>query len=395
MKTIYFDCPTGASGNMILAGLIDAGASWKNIERSLKRLPVKGWKVEMTKVTRQGLGGLHLEVKQGPQPCRHLKDIEGIIKKAGLSAFVTDNSIAIFTRLAEAESKVHRMSIDKIHFHEVGAVDAIIDIVGSCLALEDLGVKKIYCSALNVGHGQVKCQHGILPVPAPATVLLLKKAAVFQNELPGELVTPTGAAIITHFAECFGPMPKMVLKSVGNGAGTRELAQPNLLRVLTGELLPERKSPHNVVLFETNIDDLNPQIYQHLMEELFRQGALDVYFTPIQMKKNRPAVMLSVLTSHENEALMLDTIFAETTTLGIRRREMERYTLPRQEIKVKTVYGLIRGKKATLYDGSHKFIPEYEECKKIAHLLAKKSPLAMRLALQAIHAGMEIGQEEG
>ena len=366
MNTIYLDCPTGASGNMILAGLIDAGASWKNIERSLKRLPVKGWKVKLTKVTRQGLSGLHLEVVQGPQPCRHLKDIEGIIKKAGLSGFVTANSIAIFTNLAEAEAKVHRTSMDKIHFHEVGAVDAIIDIVGTCLALEDLGVRKIYCSALNLGHGQVKCQHGTLPVPAPATAQLLKKAAVYQNELSGELVTPTGAAIITHFAESFGPMPKMVLKSVGNGAGTRDLAQPNLLRVLTGEFLPDRKCPHNIVLLETNIDDLSPQIYQHLMEDLFKQGALDVYFTPIQMKKNRPAVMLSVLTYPENEAGMLDTIFAETTTLGIRRREMERYTLSRQEIKIKTVYGLITGKRATLYDGSHKFIPEYEECKKIA-----------------------------
>ncbi|MBI5805644.1 nickel pincer cofactor biosynthesis protein LarC [candidate division TA06 bacterium] len=366
MNTIYFDCPTGASGNMILAGLIDAGAGWKKIENSLKRLPVKGWKVELTKVTRQGLSGLHLEVIQGPQPCRHIKDIEGIIKKAGLSGFVTENSIAIFTKLAEAEAKVHRTSIDKIHFHEVGAVDAIIDIVGSCLALEDLGANKIYCSALNVGHGQVKCQHGILPVPAPATAQLLKTAAVYQNELAGELVTPTGAAIITHFAESFGPMPPMTLKSVGSGAGTRELAQPNLLRVMAGDSLPGRRCPHNIVLLETNIDDLNPQIYQHLMEDLFSQGALDVYYTPIQMKKNRPAVMLSVLTNPEYEAQMLDTIFAETTTLGIRRREMERYTLPRQVIKVKTAHGVVSGKKATMYDGSHKFIPEYEECKQIA-----------------------------
>jgi uncharacterized protein (TIGR00299 family) protein len=380
MKVLYFDCPTGASGNMILAGLIDAGASWKNIEKSLKRLPVKGWKVELTKVTRQGLSGLHLEVIQGPQPCRHLKDIEGIIKKAGLSGFVTNNSIAIFTKLASAEARVHRTSIYKIHFHEVGAVDAIIDIVGSCLALEDLGIKRINCSALNVGHGQIKCQHGILPVPAPATAQLLKKAAVYQNELSGELVTPTGSAIITHFAESFGPMPPLILNSFGNGAGTRELAQPNLLRVLAGESLPGRKCPHPIVLLETNIDDLSPQIYQHLMEDLFKQGALDVYLTSIQMKKNRPAVMLSVLTSPENEAAMLDSIFAETTTLGIRRREMERYTLPRQEIKVKTAYGLISGKKATLYDGSYKFIPEYEECKKIAQKSGQPLMKIMELA---------------
>jgi len=380
MNTLYFDCPTGASGNMILAGLIDAGAGWKNIERSLKRLPVKGWKVELTKVTRQGLGGMHLEVRQGPQPCRHLKDIEGIIKKAGLSGFVTESSIAIFTKLAEAESKVHRTSIDKIHFHEVGAVDAIIDIVGSCLALEELGVRKIYCSALNVGHGQVKCQHGTLPAPAPATAQLLKKAVVYQNELSGELVTPTGAALITHFAESFGPMPKMVLKSVGNGAGTRELAQPNLLRVLTGRLLPDGQCHHHIVLLETNIDDMNPQIYQHLMEDIFKRGALDVYLTPIQMKKNRPAVMLSVLTQPENEAGILDTIFAETTTLGIRRQELERYALPRQEIKVKTAYGLVPGKKATLYDGSHKFIPEYEECKKIAQKSGQPLMKIMELA---------------
>ena len=366
MKAIYFDCPTGASGNMILAGLIDAGADWKNVHRSLKRLPVKGWKAELTKVTRCGLGGLHLEVKQGPQPCRHLKDIVDLINQARLSKTATENSIAIFIKLAQAEARVHRTSVDKIHFHEVGAVDAIIDIVGACLALEDLGIKKIYCSPLNLGHGQVKCQHGTLPVPAPATAQLLKKAAVYQNELSGELVTPTGAAIITHFSDSFGPMPKMILGSVGNGAGTRELAQPNLLRVLTGELMPAGIRTDNIVVLETNIDDLSPQIYQHLLEKLFEQGALDAYLTPIQMKKNRPAVMLSVMTRPEKEGLMLNTIFAETTTLGIRRREMERYTLPRQEIKVKTVHGVIPGKKATLYDGSHKFIPEYEECKQIA-----------------------------
>ncbi|MBI4726085.1 nickel pincer cofactor biosynthesis protein LarC [candidate division TA06 bacterium] len=366
MKVIYLDCPTGASGNMILAGLIDAGASWKDIERSLRRLPVKGWKVELAKVKRCGLGGLQLEVKPGPQPCRHLKEIETIIKKAGLSGFVTDNSITIFTRLAEAESKVHRISKQKIHFHEVGAIDAIIDIVGSCLALEELGAKEVYCSPLNLGHGQVKCQHGTLPVPAPATAQLLKNAVIYQNDLSGELVTPTGAAIITHFAEGFGPMPKMILKSVGNGAGTRELAQPNLLRVLAGELMPDNRSPSDIVMLETNIDDLSPQIYQHLLEILFKQGALDVYFTPIQMKKNRPAVMFSVLTGPENEAAMLDTIFSETTTLGIRRRELERYTLPRRETKVKTAYGPIPGKRVTLYDGSHKFIPEYEECRTIA-----------------------------
>jgi uncharacterized protein (TIGR00299 family) protein len=366
MNTIYFDCPTGASGNMILAGLIDAGADWKNVQRELKRLPVKGWKAELFKVTRQGLGGLHLEVKQGPQPCRHLKDIVDLINKARLSKFVTEHSIAIFIKLAQAEARVHRTTVGNIHFHEVGAVDAIIDIVGSCLALEDLEVKKIFCSHLNLGHGQVKCQHGTLPVPAPATAQLLKKAAVYQNELSGELVTPTGAAILTHFAESFGPMPRMTLGAVGSGAGTRELSQPNLLRVLTGELMPDSIRTDNIVMLETNIDDLNPQIYQHLLEKLFEQGALDAYLTPIQMKKNRPAVMLSVMTIPEKEVLMLNAIFAETTTLGIRRREMERYALPRREITVRTKYGPVRGKKARMYGDAFKFIPEYEDCRKLA-----------------------------
>ena len=366
MKVLYFDCPTGASGNMILAGLIDAGADWKNVQRSLKRLPVKGWKAELTKVARCGLGGLHLEVKQGPQPCRHLKDIVQLINKAGFSKFVTEHSIAIFIKLAEAEAKVHRTSVDKIHFHEVGAVDAMIDIVGTCLALEELEIKKVYCSPLNLGRGQVKCQHGTLPVPAPATAQLLKKAEVYQNELFGELVTPTGAAIVTHFAESFGPMPRMTLGSVGNGAGTRELAQPNLLRALTGELTPGGMSTGNIVMLETNIDDLSPQIYQHLLERLFELGALDAYLTPIQMKKNRPAVILSVMTSPGKEGLMLKAIFSETTTLGIRRREMERYALPREEITVSTKYGPVRGKKARMYDDEFKFIPEYEDCRKLA-----------------------------
>ncbi|MCU0608132.1 MAG: nickel pincer cofactor biosynthesis protein LarC, partial [Candidatus Edwardsbacteria bacterium] len=319
MRTVFFDCPTGAAGNMLLAALIDAGADARRIERQLGKLPLKGWSLGLRTIRKQGVAALHLEVKQGPQPERHLPDIFGIIDRAKLSDKVTGSAYLIFGALAKAEAQVHHAPIGHVHFHEVGAVDAIVDIVGTCLALEDLNVEEVRCSPLNVGHGTVRCAHGLLPVPAPATALLLRKATIYQNEIAGELVTPTGAAILTTLARGFGPMPEMTVTSVGHGAGSRELGVPNMVRAFIGGTSSPAPATKQLVLLETNIDDLNPQVYQHLMELLFKAGTLDAWMTPVYMKKNRPGIVLSVLVPSAIEQRVADLIFTETTSLGIRR----------------------------------------------------------------------------
>jgi hypothetical protein len=347
---------------MILAALIDAGADRKKILRELKRIPVSGWDIRLKQAAKQGVGGLHLEVKYREQPERNLSQIIALIKKAKFKPTVEKRIIEAFTILARAEARVHRTSVDKIHFHEVGAIDSIIDIAGTMLALDDLGIEKIYCSPLNIGKGTVKCRHGLLPVPAPATALLLKGAKVYQNELTGELVTPTGALLMTTLADTFGPMPPMSLTAIGHGAGTMDLAAPNILRAMVGESWANGKDLEQMVLLETNIDDMNPQICGYVMDLLFRAGAADVYFTPIQMKKNRPAVMLSALVDPSHEKKAVDIILRETTTLGIRRSTVERYILLRKAIKVRTEYGIIEGKVAELPEGEKKFQPEYDSC---------------------------------
>ena len=234
MRTIFFDCPTGASGNMILAALIDAGADRKKILRELKRIPVSGWDIRLKQVAKQGVGGLHLEVEYRKQPERNLSQITALIKKAKFKPMIEKRIIEAFTILARAEAGVHRTTVERIHFHEVGAIDSIIDIAGTMLALDDLGIEKTYCSPLNIGKGTIKCRHGILPVPAPATALLLKDVKIYQNELTGELVTPTGALLMTYLADSFGPMPAMSLEKTGHGAGTMDLPVPNILRAMVG-----------------------------------------------------------------------------------------------------------------------------------------------------------------
>lgn len=382
MRTIFFDCPTGASGNMILASLIDAGADRGKLIRDLKKIPVSGWDIKLKTLAKRGVAGLHLEVEFKHQPERNLAEIIRLIKRAKFKATLEGRIIEAFTILAKAEAKVHRTSVDKIHFHEVGAIDSIIDIAGTMLALDALGIEKIHCSPLNIGKGTVKCRHGVLPVPAPATAMLLKKAQVYQNELSGELTTPTGALLMTYLADSFGPMPPMSLTAVGHGAGTMELPVPNILRAMMGESYDDRKALEQMVLLETNIDDMNPQIYGHVMDLLFRAGAADVYFTPIQMKKNRPAVMLSALADPFHEKKIADIIMRETTTLGIRRKIVERYVLPRMATKVRTEYGIIEGKVAELPGGEKKFQPEYSSCL----AAAEKHKVALRKIFAAAMA---------
>jgi uncharacterized protein (TIGR00299 family) protein len=385
VRTVFFDCPTGASGNMILASLIDAGADRGKLIRDLKKIPVSGWDIKFKTAAKQGVAGLHLDVKFREQPERNLAEIIRLIKRAKYKTSVEKRIIEAFTILARAEARVHRTSVEKIHFHEVGAIDSIIDIAGTMLALDQLGVEKIFCSPLNIGKGTIKCRHGVLPVPAPATAMLLKKAQVYQNKLSGELTTPTGALLMTYLADSFGPMPPMSLTAVGHGAGTMELPVPNILRAMMGESYDDRKALEQMVLLETNIDDMNPQIYGHVMDLLFRAGAADVYFTPIQMKKNRPAVMLSALADPFHEKKIADIIMRETTTLGIRRKIVERYVLPRMATKVRTEYGIIEGKVAELPGGEKKFQPEYSSCL----AAAEKHKMALRKIFAAAMAAFK------
>ncbi|MDI6738945.1 MAG: nickel pincer cofactor biosynthesis protein LarC, partial [Candidatus Edwardsbacteria bacterium] len=373
-RAVFFDCPTGAAGNMLLASLIDAGADRAMVETSLRKLPVKGWKLKLEKVRKLGVTGLHLVIEQGPQPERHLSEIIRIIKSAKLSRNVTGNALRIFSTLAKAEAKVHCTPVEKIHFHEVGAIDAIIDIVGVCLALEDLKVDEVHCSPLNVGHGRVKCAHGWMPVPAPATSLLLRNAKIYQNELSGELVTPTGAAILTALARSFRNMPEMTIHKVGHGAGTRDLEQPNMVRAFVGEIEERKEAEHGLVLLETNIDDMNPQIYEHVMERLFAAGAAEVWLAPVYMKKSRPGIVLSALVPITFEGQSVNIIMAETTSLGVRRRLVERFVMPRKAALVRTKYGAIKGKIAELPDGTKRFMPEYES----GRTAAQKHDLPLR-----------------
>lgn len=379
MRAVFFDCPTGASGNMILASLLDAGADRRRVAGQLQKIPVKGWKMRLEQVTRQGVGGLHLVVDCQGQPERNLSDIIRLVKRAKYKTSVEERIIEAFTTLARAEARVHRTTVTRVHFHEVGAIDSIIDIAGTMLALDDLGVEKVFCSPLNVGKGTVKCRHGVLPVPAPATALLLKKASIYQNHLSGELVTPTGALLMVCLAESFGPLPAMTLASVGHGAGTRDLPEPNILRAMVGEQAALGNSRGRMVLLETNIDDMNPQIMGYLMDLLLKAGAADVYFAPVQMKKGRPGTVLSVMVAEAFEPAAVNIIMRETTTLGVRRQAVERYVLPREKVKVSTRYGLIAGKLAELPQGGAKFQPEYDSCR----AASQKHQVPLRMVMDA------------
>jgi uncharacterized protein (TIGR00299 family) protein len=288
---------------------------------------------------------------------------------------VKQKSLAIFRRLAEAEAKVHQIPIDQVHFHEVGAMDAIIDVVGTVSGLSCLGIEKVYCSPLHVGTGTVTCAHGTLPVPAPATAELIKGTPVFSSGVEGELLTPTGAAILTTLSSGFGPMPAMTVERIGYGAGTSEPAIPNLLRVIIGEVREEVSGfeTERAAVIETNIDDMNPQMYDYLIEKMLNMGALDVFLSPVQMKKNRPGTLLSVICAPEMTERFSDFILRETTTIGLRWRLDNRIKARRRMKEIQTIYGFIRFKLAETGNGSLQAFPEYEDCKRVA--LEKKVPL--------------------
>lgn len=370
MRIAYFDCFAGISGNMVLGALLDAGLPFRDLQGALAKLPLKNFSVTRRKVLMQHIGGTFVDVRTiEHHPERNLKDILAIINKSKLEKEVKETSAAIFCRIADVESKIHRKNIDSIHFHEVSGVDCIVDIVGSVWGLRALGVKKVLSSPVNLGGGMVKTRAGTFPVPGPATMALLKNAPVYSSGIQKELATPTGAAILSTLCEEYSPVPVMNVEKIGYGAGSHVLPIPNLLRVFIGEVQPSLDSSDEgdeIAVLETNIDDMPPQHYDFLMEKCFSAGALDVFFTPVIMKKSRPTVCVTVLCKKEDTAKCADILFLHTPTFGIRMRMQPRVKLQREIKKVKTKYGIIRVKLGYKDGKVMKAQPEYEDCKKIA-----------------------------
>jgi uncharacterized protein (TIGR00299 family) protein len=370
MKLAYFDCFSGISGDMTLGALLDAGCDIEQLRAELLGLQVPGWELSAEKVWKNGMAATHARVKtEDQQKHRSLSTILQILRDSKLASSVRDRASAIFQKLGEAEARVHHAPLEKIHFHEVGAVDAIVDIVGACIGFHALGVEKFACSPLNVGGGTVKMAHGILPVPAPATANLLQGKPTYSNGVQRELVTPTGAAIVATLCDSFGPQPPMTVSAIGYGAGTADLeGQPNVLRLMVGEAA-EKTVPgydQEITVIEANLDDMNPQIYGYFQEKALAAGALDVFTTPVQMKKNRPGTLLTVLCQPaDSQALML-LIFAETTTFGVRTYSAQRRVLPREFVKVTTSFGEVRVKLSRVNGRILHVSPEYDDCRKLA-----------------------------
>ncbi len=369
MKIAYFDCFSGISGDMVLGALVDAGCELGRMEAELRRLPVGGWTISAEKVARGALTATHVKVESGEHhPHRSLDTILHLIEQAGLSARVADRASQIFQRLGEAEACIHNVPVEKIHFHEVGAVDAIVDIVGACVGFELLGIEEFACSALNVGSGRVQTHHGNLPVPAPATAALLRGAPTYSTGIERELVTPTGAAIVATLVAEFGAQPAMTVGAIGYGAGAAELReQPNVLRLFIGERAAREAGwDDSVTVIEANLDDMNPQIYGYFVERALEAGALDVFATAVQMKKNRPGQLLTVLCRPVDTERLMDLIFRETTTIGARTYRAQRRTLERESIAVETPLGTIRMKISRLNGHVLNAAPEYDDCRRIA-----------------------------
>jgi uncharacterized protein (TIGR00299 family) protein len=373
MKTLYFDCFAGASGDMILGALVGAGVDPRQLLEGLSLLGVSGYEVSFDRVDRSGISATHARVRTAHEHAhRHLGDILKIINDSRLGDGVKERASRVFARLAEAEARVHNVPVERIHFHEVGALDAIIDVVGACIGFELLGVERFVCSPLHVGSGMVEMAHGRFPVPPPAVAELLKDVPVYSSDIVGELVTPTGAAIISTVCGEFGPLPSMKVERTGYGAGTREYPKfPNVLRLMLGDDAAAGApsaggTDERLLMVETNIDDMSPQVYGHVMEEALRRGALDCYFTPVQMKKNRPGVLVSILCERARRDAVIELLLTETTTLGVRFYEVTRRALGREMVKVETEYGSIDVKVARLDGRVVKGMPEYEQCRAAA-----------------------------
>ena len=371
MKTLYFDCFAGTSGDMTLGALVSAGADARELTERLALLDVAGYEISFAEVDRCGISATRAHVRVAHERHqRHLSDIHKIIFDSRLSETVKGRASQIFTRLAEAEARVHNVAVERIHFHEVGALDAIVDVVGACIGFELLGIENFFSSALHVGSGMVEMAHGRFPVPPPAVAELLRDAPIYSSDIKGELVTPTGAAIISTVCAEFGPLPQMRVERTGYGAGAREYQNfPNVLRIMIGETAGEwnvKPLDEKLLVIETNIDDASPQIIGHVMEQALSLGALDCYLTPVQMKKNRPGVLVSILCRPREREAMFELLFSETTTIGARSYEVERRALEREIVSVETEFGAIDLKVARLAGRIAGATPEYEQCRAAA-----------------------------
>jgi pyridinium-3,5-bisthiocarboxylic acid mononucleotide nickel chelatase len=372
-RTLYLDCFAGASGDMLVGAMLDSGLDFELLRSALLKLGVEGYELSLGRVDRSGISAAKFDVHLAGEPHSHehhhnhehshghrrqshhrsLSEIKRIISSSNLSELVKQRAQAIFQRIGEAEAKIHNVQIETVHFHEVGAIDSIVDIVGACVAFDALKIERIISSPLHVGSGTFQCAHGTYPVPGPATAELLKGVPIYSKDVEGELVTPTGAAIISTLAEGYGPMPMMKIENIGYGAGTRDYPKfPNALRAIIGELEEDAdRTSGAVTVIEANIDDLNAQVFGYLMEKALSAGALDIFYTPVQMKKNRPGVLLTLLCNPPDRERMCDLIFRETTTLGVRYRNEQREILTREFVTVETEYGPIRVKVSRARDG--------------------------------------------
>jgi uncharacterized protein (TIGR00299 family) protein len=391
MKLAYFDCFSGISGDMTLGALVDAGCELELLRSGLQGLQIPGWTISSEKVWKNGMSATLVRVASEDQTKhRSLSTILEILDNSTLSETTRKNAAAIFRKLGEAEASVHDVPVEEIHFHEVGAVDAIVDMVGACIGFEALGIQRFACSPLNVGGGTAKMAHGILPVPAPATAKLLQGKPTYSNGVQRELVTPTGAAIVATLCDHFGPQPAMSVSAIGYGAGSADLeGQPNVVRIMIGEAA-ERVVPgfdEEISVIEANLDDMNPQIYGYFLEKALAAGALDVYTTPVQMKKNRPGTLLTVLCKPQDTNTLISLIFAETTTFGARTYTAQRRTLPRESVNVHTQFGDVRIKLSRVNGRVLHVAPEFEDCRKLA--VEKNVPLQRVIsdALRAYEGG--------
>ena len=366
----YFDCFSGISGDMTLGALIDLGAPVDWLQKELSRLPLNGFQLTATPVMRNGIRATFASVEiENSDHSRDYKTIKSLLESCPLSDAVKSRSLTIFERLALAEAGIHGCALDEVHFHEVGGVDALVDIVGTALCLEKLEINQVISSRIPLGSGFVDCQHGKLPLPAPATVEILKDVTVYGTDVACELVTPTGAAIITSLAESFGPLPPMRVEKIGYGAGQRELAdRPNLLRIITGSpaASDDGLSTDEIIILETCIDDMNPELFGYIMERLFSDGALDVYWIPLHMKKNRPGTMVQVLCEQAGKDRLIQRLLSETTSLGVRYYKATRKLLAREQLTIQTSFGEIQVKRVQDPDGRERFVPEYDVCRELA-----------------------------
>lgn len=367
MRIAYFDCFSGASGDMILGSLIDAGLSPHLLREELKKLRISNVSLKVKKVIKGGISGTQVivEGKDERKPHRHLEEMLRIIERSGLEAEVKEKSREILRRIASAEAKIHRKPIEEVHFHDIGGLDTIVDIVGSVWGLHHMEFDEIYVSKVNVGTGFVECEHGILPIPAPATLSLMKGKPIYSTGVEAELLTPTGAAILTSLGSKFDQMPSMRVEKIGYGAGRDDLPHPNLLRLMIGTLATTSGN-ERVTVIETNIDDMNPQFYDYVIEKLFAMEVQEVFLTSILMKKNRPATLLTVICPSEKLFSITEFLLRETTTLGLRWHEEERARANRKILTLQTKHGKIRFKLARWEGRTVNFSPEYDDCKRLA-----------------------------